>query len=55
MIRIGKKQFCVALVLAFFSGALLGLLASCQSSLAISPSMFSLVERAQQLFRLSAR
>ena len=52
MSRIGKRQCLVVVLLAFLSGALLGALMACQSSLGLSPSMFSLVEHAQKLFSL---
>ncbi len=49
---IGKRKCCAVVLLAFVSGALLGVLVACQSSLGLSPSMFSLVEHAQKLFSL---
>ena len=48
----GKRKCCVVVLLAFLSGALLGVLVACQSSLGLSPAMFSLVEHAQTLFSL---
>ena len=52
MNMIAKRRYCVVVLLAFLSGALLAVLLACQSSLGLSPSMFSLVEHAQKLFSL---
>jgi len=52
MNMIAKRRYCVVVLLAFLSGAMLGVLLARPSSLGLSVSVLSLLENAHKLFPL---